>query len=322
MGKKHDNQAVFDRIIDYAQENLFPAIPAPTQPAKARNKRGRKPVSACLVISDLHGGEKTPTHHSGTIPIKANRLITKTRALVADKRAAMPVEHMHVFLAGDMLHGEKVGRNMNLDEFEVGVKRQVFEIVVPTLVGILRDMATDFRTVTVSCVRGNHGRGDKFAASSSNWDLVAYEVMRSVLRDCGNIDVRIPDAFYDLVEVQNTKFFCYHGNQVRMNKQIPIYGVQAKVASWYKSLGPFDVAVQGHFHTAHDWTYNAVRHIIAGCWPLDDDYTVEEVSRTPSTNQPLWFVHPDHGVVDYNEIQIEDPEVLARLNNNPAEGVS
>jgi len=317
MGRAHDAGAMFDRIITYAQDNMFPAIPPPVQMPKARNPKGRKPLSACIEITDLHGGVKTPTHNSTTIPIKRQRLVSKTLAHVADKRLARPVDHMHVFIGGDTVHGEKVGRNMNLDEFEVGVKRQVFEITVPTIVATLRDLAASFRKVTVSCVRGNHGRGDNFAASSSNWDLVVYEVVKSTMRDCPNVDIRISE-FHDLVDVQGTRFFSFHGNQVRMNKQIPIYGIQAKVASWYKSLGPFDVAVLGHFHTAHDWTYNKVRHIVGGCWPIDDNYTVEEISRTPSTSQPVWFVHPDHGVLDYNEIEIEDPAVLARLNNAPA----
>lgn len=108
-----------------------------------------------LLISDIQIGHKTKTFNIEVAKKRGEILIERLAKITAIHRASHPVNNINLFLLGDNLHNEILGRFLNLDEFDVVVKKQVFEGAIPILSRIISFCAQNFKQVNVWAVRGN-----------------------------------------------------------------------------------------------------------------------------------------------------------------------
>jgi hypothetical protein len=108
-----------------------------------------------LLISDIQIGHKTKTFNIEVAKKRGEILIEGLAKITAIHRASHPVNNINLFLLGDNLHNETLGRFLNLDEFDVVVKKQVFDGAIPIISRLISFCARNFKQVNIWAVRGN-----------------------------------------------------------------------------------------------------------------------------------------------------------------------
>lgn len=64
--------------------------------------------------------------------------------------------------------------------------------------------------------------------------------------------------------------------RVKMYQNVPWYGLMLRLIRWYSTrIGPFDVAMVGHFHTIGYWPINKFHLLLSGTPVLEDDWALE-----------------------------------------------
>lgn len=297
---------ISQRIIDYAETNALEPIrkPPAAEPIQIDGDALFDEETFVLVISDLQAGHRTHSFNFEVLKERMYNLVKRTIRITALHRRSHPVRHLEVFLLGDLIHGERVGKTVNLDELEDVVKVQLFDVVIPLLEWALEELARNFETVNVRCVRGNHGKVSKFNATTTNWDDIAYYFLRSRFRDFDNMQIHIAPNFYQMVDILGWKFLIAHGDQIPMYLNIPIYGLTNRAMRWQKSIGTFDVLVVGHFHSFATFDWNQDLIVINGTFVTDDDWVTKTLGLSGSCCQTLMSIHENKGVTFVRKVQL------------------
>ena len=296
---------IAQRIINYAQSDApDPLREPPTFAPLPMTDTGFEPETFVLLVSDLQAGHKTVTFNFEVLKERVHRLVERTLRVTALHRKSHPIPNLEVFLLGDLVHGERVGKTVDLDELEDVVKVQLFDVVIPLLEWMIEEFSTHFETVNIRCVRGNHGVVSRENANTTNWDDIAYYFLQSRFRDFKNVKFTIAERFFQLVDVMGWKFLLVHGDQIPMYLNIPIYGVTMRSMRWQKTIGAFDVLALGHFHnfTAFDWNDSLI--VINGTFVTDDEWVAKILGLKGSCCQTLMSVHPNKGVTFVSKIQL------------------
>jgi UDP-2,3-diacylglucosamine pyrophosphatase LpxH len=257
-----------------------------------------------LLISDIQIGHKTKTFNIEVAKKRGEILIDRLAKITAIHRASHPVNNINLFLLGDLIHNETIGRFLDLDEFDVVVKKQVFEGAIPIVSRIISFCAQNFRQVNIWTCHGNHGNMGKFAATSTNFDDVIYEFLRSEFKGQKNVHFHLTENFFQIAKVMNTRFLLVHGDNIRMWMNIPTYGITQRLMRWQGSIGQFDVMTLGHFHNFvwEDW--NDKEFVVNGTWVTDDDWVRKNMGLTGSCVQVLMSVHPRQGITFTRKIKL------------------
>ena len=304
-----DARAVVEGIIQYARDGALEPMRELPPPAKATTKGKRTECEHVLLFGDMQAGLQTPTFNREIIKARVRRLADGVRGVLEGQRKDRPINTLHVGFLGDMVHGERIGRNVNWAELEDNVKSQCFDSAAPTCSYFLREMASVYNKVIVDAVPGNHGIINREHHYMSNWDIMTYEVAKAKLAEQSNVDFRVSDDFNAMFNVFDFPFFLFHGHQVVMRGIVPIYGIQRDIIKWNQSEGPFYAACCGHFHTSHYWENNGIKMFVNGTFLSDDRWTREYIKTTPSMSQWLLTVHPKRGIIDQSEISVLNGEM-------------
>lgn len=91
------------------------------------------PEEMVMMVSDLQIGHSTPTTNSKVIAQRMDRYVRAAIKIMRLNRKAHPVNRLHIFLLGDIVHNENVGRTVSLDELEMVLSDQMFKVAVPVL---------------------------------------------------------------------------------------------------------------------------------------------------------------------------------------------
>lgn len=251
---------------------------------------------ACLVLSDVHLGEENPKYNLRIARKRIAELVDTTVGIVGLHRHAYPVNRLNLFLLGDIISGESIFPTQP-HHIETGVVEQVFSSV-PFLVEQLAVLCANFKEVRVHCVIGNHGRAGKFYHEESNFDRVMYYALRQATVKVKNLSWVIPQGWYLLAKVLNTKVLCIHGHQIKMTLNLPFYGVTTRISRWAttRQIGSFDVALMGHFHTSFRMEWNNKTIFINGTTVDGDEFALEKMGLESSQAQWLFGVHPRHRI--------------------------
>jgi predicted phosphodiesterase len=201
------------------------------------------PEEQCLVLSDLHSGEKTPSFDSTVLKRRLANLWEDTLRITYLHRSMYPVNVLNIFLGGDMVHGENPYQGAKVGNIECGAQQQVFEIALPELASFILSCRQEFAKVRIYAVPGNHGRYSKEAPETSNWDIFLYKALANQLARYDGIEFHISEEFNQIVEIQGFKFFLFHGDQIRSYNGIPYFGISRKLMSWYITFGGFSYAI-------------------------------------------------------------------------------
>ena len=251
-----------------------------------------------LMISDLQIGHLTPSTSAKIIQNRAKRLTKGVIRIAEIHREAYPIKRLAVFLLGDIVQNDLIGKLVGLDELELVVMDQVFKIAVPILTEMLLTLAEHYEQIDVYTVDGNHGSLGKYAAMKTNWDTVTYLAVAGQLKNHPRIKFSIEqELFYQRVKIWKWEFLLVHGDQIPMHLTLPFYGLTTRGMRWQGSLpGKFHYLCLGHFHVASFLDWNDFEIFINGCFVTDDQYVLKKLGLRNSTVQITFGVHPRRGV--------------------------
>lgn len=307
MPKQTQAQDVLERVLDFIQTdgNLKLLEPQPRADEVSPIVKPGDPETLVLLISDLQAGHETESFNFEVLEERMNRLVERTIRIASIHKLAHPIPTLEIFLLGDLVHGERVGKTVSLDELEDVIEVQMFGVVIPLLKNAIMEFSRHFDQVNVRCVQGNHGVVSKENAGSTNWDNFIHKTLEIMFRDIPNVEFTVAHRFYQIVDVRGTKFFLAHGDQIKMWMNIPIYGVVNRGMRWRGMIPEkFDVMTLGHFHnyTAFDW--NDLHIIINGTFVTDDAWCMKTIGMAGSCCQVLMSVHERRGITFTSKIQL------------------
>ncbi|OCX72829.1 hypothetical protein A6M27_15175 [Acidithiobacillus thiooxidans] len=259
-----------------------------------------------LFLSDLHYSEVVQADqidgmNAYDVEIankRINRVFENTHKMLSSHLKA---DHGSIVVAmgGDMISGdihEELKETNDLRTTEA-----VFNLADRLALG-LKGLASEFKTVHVPCVVGNHGRLTKKPTAKNfgldNWDYVLYTMIAQQLkREAPNVIVH-PTRGMDLdFQIFNTRYKLTHGNQFKSNGGIG--GIWPSLmrgnANRQKRAGIFgqtyDFLMMGHFHQLGYVEDLIVNGSVKGY----DEYASSKGLPFERARQALWLTHPEEG---------------------------
>ena len=135
-------------------------IPSPTVSAPKLDSNFGPEERVCLILSDLHIGRRTPSFDSHVYTDRLSQLYEAVDNIVRMHRNDSALRIIHVFDAGDNVHGERVGQQGRMNDFEFGIPEQL--AISTSVMGELIDKLLGiFDEVHWHDAPGNHGNLDK-----------------------------------------------------------------------------------------------------------------------------------------------------------------
>ena len=243
-----------------------------------------KETADILVISDWQAGHLTPSFNGSVLKSRVLKLCSELKY----KQKQSNSKVLHIFLLGDMVHGERVGKTVNLDELELSVKEQIFDTVLPLLTTLIKTGLSAYKTVKVDCVRGNHGVLDKTYSLSTNLDDFIYYFIKDRFREEKRLTFSIAENFYKITTVLGHSVFITHGDSIKSAAtKVPFNAITTRVQNWMSSAGKFDAAFLGHFHTYGSVDFNGITIFENGTVVTDDSWVLKVLGYTGSCCQLL-----------------------------------
>ena len=296
--------AVYRAALDASRALSIKPVGMP----KADSRKRLEEVAVPLV-SDLQLAKVTPDYNSKVCEQRMELLGDKITKLASIQRSDHPVRKAHVLLLGDIIEGALIfpGQSFLVD---AGLYRQVTVDGPRILVNFLRRLLSEFETVEVTAVIGNHGRiggrSSRDMDKEDNADRMLYRIVKTIFDSMGEkrITWTIPDGaresnWYSVAQVGKWKCLCLHGDQMRGHSGLPWYGFQKKINSWAAGALPeeFDAVAMGHWHQIASIPLNKRTVYVNGSTESYNTYAQEQLAAQSDPQQWLLFVNPTVGEV-------------------------
>ncbi len=262
------------------------------------------PEIAVALLSDTHIGRRSKSYNVQIFQERLSRWEKAIKLIVDLHRKAYPIDQLYVLCLGDMVQGERVDRQMMLEELEIPVMEQV-QVFADSLASALDSLHQDFTHLSCYGVPGNHGPvGRKPLSSTSNWDLMAY----LLLQRQAMTNINFPDNGQDymIAEIPGAKMLLKHGTDIPMVMTVPFYGITTRALRWKQSIPGWDTMCLGHFHTINELCFNRIPIFMNGTFVSGDEYPVSRLGLEADVRQWLFGVHPEHGVTWRYHIRLEE----------------
>ena len=108
-----------------------------------------------VILSDTQIGLKTRTYNMRIFEKRLQKYVNNIRIILRKERRSIPIKRCVVFMLGDILHNDVIGRFLELEEFEAVVIKQWLNVAVPNFEMMFKQLLKDFETIEVCCVMGN-----------------------------------------------------------------------------------------------------------------------------------------------------------------------
>lgn len=308
LGRKEADQAelvdaVYRAVRDESLTRTIPPVPKP-----ATDKRRKGEEIAVPLVSDLQLGKVTPDYNSAVAEERMETYAQKIISLTRRQRSDHPVKKATVCFLGDVIEGEAIfpGQSYLVDS---GLYRQITVDGPRIVCNFLRTLLTEFESVHVVWVIGNHGRiGGRGARlehdPETNGDRMLGRICQALLANEPRLTWQIPDGkgernWYSVAEVGNYKALCIHGDQIRGHSGFPWYGLGKKVNGWASGAIPerFNDVFMGHWHQRALIPLNKRNVYVNGSTESYNTYAQENLAAMSDPSQWLLYVHPEKGRV-------------------------
>jgi len=308
-----------------------------TVPKFKRITKKEKEEAQILLFSDVHFGVKTKSFNADICKQRIQNLTNGVLKIRNLHHQLYPVKEIHLFVIGDLVNGEKIGKNVNADEFECSVYYQIFEHFVPSMVEFLSNLANNYVEVFVHCVPGNHGSpAGRESAVSTNWDTIAMSVVKIRMLEVENVHIDIEaESIYKIVEIKGHYFLITHGDMIPIHLTIPFYGMTTRalrmrsiesmkreiLPSVINSLiegsldkekalrmlmsAPFNYFCTGHFHTVNRFDFSGIEFLTNGSLKSDDQYAIKKMGMGNSPCQVTFGVSEKRGITWHYKVQVD-----------------
>ena len=317
-----DDDAIREILTGMARHDPQPV--AWLSPSSGGRSNGPTPQVPMTVWTDWHLGETVSaaeTHgvNAYTIQIaeeRVTRIIDRTIALARD-HGPKAYPGAVVCLGGDFVSGGLHPELLATDEQEV----------IPSalraadmLTSGLKRMADHFGRLYVPCAAGNHGRATQKPQFKryvfKNFDFLIYEMVRKNLADDPRIVIHHTSENDVHFRVYGLRFALTHGDMLGVKGGDGIIGAlgpimrgEIKTGKQMAAIGKdYDILIMGHWHQAL-WLPRA---IVANTLKGWDEYARLSLRAPPSApSQPLFFVHPRHGITSKWDVMADEAPATA-----------
>jgi len=307
ISKLKKTKAELSEAVYRAASDCFSALEiAPVPPPQPRNEADGGEEVAVSWVGDLQLGKVTPTYNSKVCEKRVGKLGDKVRRVTDVQRHDHPVKRAHVWLLGDMIEGLTIfpGQQWLVDS---SLYRQI-ALDGPRILGnYLRALLSDFDSVHVAAVIGNHGRLGRHGEydPETNGDRMLYRITQQLLSSEKRLTWNIPDGMGErhwyAIDKIGKKYagMLFHGDQFggKFNASLTRVAVQRKVNGWKGGAIPekFDRVAFGHWHQLYEDNANGTPIGCNGSTECTNTFAQEALAARSVPFQRLHFVHLESG---------------------------
>lgn len=287
-------------------------------PLKVKRKKGRHTVAATAFLSDTHWDEVVSLEQTGGVN-EYNRQIAerrlrafaeKTILVSRDLLTGFHIDHLDLPFGGDMISGNIHEELARTNQSEV---MDTVDHWSEKLAEVIVTLASDFNTVFIPCVVGNHGRNTRKPRHKGrvrdNFDWLIYRnVQRIIKGQCKNVTMAISESTDVTWSTANHTYCLTHGDQASGGAGwggifSPIMRLYEKKIKAYSGRGQgFDYLIMGHWHQFID----AGAVIVNGTTKGYDEFAHNLNFRPEPPQQAFWLTDPDHGKIFSAPLFVDD----------------
>ena len=325
-----------DNFIDAIYDAAIPLQSfKPIKPTRPTGKRkGESTQTVVAPLTDTHIGEDVDYQqmaglNSYSFEIFNRRLsgwAEQVLNLVELRRASVPIDDLIVPMLGDMISGDIHDELIKTNQDNVmGQMSRGANLIAQALMYL----APHFKTITVPCVVGNHGRmtrkppmKDKYM----DWDYMLYQWVASFCSNQKNIKFQINTSYMNIFQVYDKNVLIMHGDSASGGGSIStitrVITNLRNVLQFRKGLEPeiaaanthvkepnllpttFDSLMMGHFHRVDEIDIGTGHAIICGCMKGGDEFALQRLAVITKPQQIVTYWHPKYGYIGKETIYL------------------
>lgn len=297
---------VVTRAVELALSRLkIPPVPKKVLPDTTHGEEVAVPV-----LSDWQLAKITKTYNSKVCEQRIEKFAQKVVKLTKIQRKDHPVKKAEVWCLGDLVEGELIfpGQSYLVDS---SLYQQAIVDGPRILTNFIRTLLTEFDSVKVYVVPGNHGRfggrQHKDYHPETNADLMVSGVAKQILKDEPRVSWVEPmgmleGGWYVISDIGGYRTLLFHGDQIIGGLTTENH-VKKLTLGWKTGAidGGFDDAILGHFHVRKLFTFNRTTVRVVGSPESDNAYAARSLGSVSRPSQFLQFVKPGKGTTaEYN----------------------
>lgn len=303
--KYQQNNDKTDFIIDRLIKVIRPFDKAPDIYIPNKSSKPNTPEDACLVLSDVHIGEKFTLEETGGIGEynmkKMNQYKNNLKVNVADiiklHSNLYEIPTLHVFCLGDLVHGMNEAGEWSSTSIEIPIYDQWSE-GCNMLADMIHYWLGVVKNINFYGVVGNHGRCSEKGIEKHyvNWDLLCYKHLELLFRNNPRVKFNCPLSWYISTQIKNHRFFLIHGDELSSsgNPLQKVADCESKMVGILKQIPNYTIA--GHFHNPGEMSTNNGKIIMNGSWPGGDVYSLRSLQKNQQPVQKLFGLHDNYGI--------------------------
>ena len=268
-------------------KNEVPVAPHPTIAAPAVIHPSAHRETAVLHLGDLHVGKKECGYD--TFQARMRRISDRLKDIRDTVLRQYDITKLKVILTGDVVDGHGVYPSQAYNQ-AIGDARAQANLCGDGLAELISNQRGLYGTVEVAAVPGNHGiGGNKFAADSQNWDILAYDRLAEKLAGRVPVEYNPEDPWVLKTQIADKyAAILNHGHRLGKSRK----SVEDRIARWSSSdhFYPFHYVFTGHLHSLEYWHFNRVHYFRTGTMLTDDPYA-RQLGYESSVRAWLFGVH-------------------------------
>lgn len=249
--------AYTQNIVDIIMSEFgqLPAVPY----KKKTDVSNTTPETAMLELSDWHMGSYWKNEDTGFGDMSTNilgdrieLLTTKVIGLVNLQRKAVPIPKLHINMLGDLVENDSLHHSSGVQVDQPTIRQFVYALNAAER--MLISLLSEFDTISVAAVAGNHGRMGKKGEQhfQNNWDQLLYHMLAERFANEDRLNILIATVPYMafMLEDQPEWVHCIqHGDCLQSPLGIPYYSVQRNESRMVSILDrPIHYNHLAHFH--------------------------------------------------------------------------
>lgn len=294
-------------------ETLFRDLKTHIEPLKAitpiykpKNNNIKSECSAIFVISDVHLGEIQEASEIENFGIY-NPDIARSRCLsyitrgidwIDLQRHVYKLDECVVLVLGDLIAGSIHEELQVTNEWPAPQQAIEAGVLLSEQISLL---AQNFKIVrTEFVVTDNHSRLSRKPQNKlggfNSYNYIVGHFAKERLKNFKNVIFNIYPQYEAVISVQNRRYLCSHGHNIKTQGGIPFASLDRQVGKEAVRRINGDIEytfhkiVIGHFHMSIDTPTFSVCGSTSGCSSYD-----HSCGRFCQPQQSSWLVHKDHG---------------------------
>jgi predicted phosphodiesterase len=303
------------------------------KPVKLKQKVDKKQKKRTLVaqVSDTHFGTNIDLKELGNINEFNWTIAARRMAFLADQLVNYKPEYRANTDLIIALNGDIIGGVIHNQEFFVDLLTVQQVGTISILTQFISYLAQHFKSVTVSCTAGNHGRmthkSSKDRATTHKYDShehVIYHSLNTIFKDRKNVKFNIPMTPFAIIEVQGHKIFQTHGDTIinvgNPGKSISMKNINDQINKLNNSsVGGdgvrFAAVMVGHVHVSTvQYMENGCHLIINGCLSGLDPFANSLSIFESNPAQWIFESTEEHPVGDLRLVVLKTADKDSRLD--------